>query len=266
MADNNRTERDPSAADTEGSLPDSNAAKKHRARKYIRPAVGIAILVAVILTLTLVLWDRIASLGTDEGRAQMMAWVNSLGFWGWLVTLGIQVLQIVVAILPGEPIELLLGFMWGPLWGTLTCLLGIFIGTALIFLLVRIFGRPFAELVVGDKDTRRYRFLNDPRKLDLTVFILFFVPGTPKDALTYLVPLTPMSPVKYFLIATLARIPSVVTSTVLGDSIMRGDYALAIAVFALTAVISVGGIIFGNAYVKRRSERASDADAADGNK
>lgn len=261
MSDKSEEKLDGTGQSGENETPTAGTVKRRDMRKYIKPCISIGILLAALLVLTIVLWDKIALLGTEEGRAQMKAWVDSIGFWGWLVTLGIQVLQIIVAILPGEPIELLLGFMWGPLWGTLTCLLGILIGTALIFLLVRLFGRPFAELVVGDKETRRYRFLNDPGKLDITVFVLFFVPGTPKDALTYLVPLTPMSPVKYFLIATFARIPSVVTSTVLGDSIMRGDYALSIAVFAITAVISVAGIILGNMYVRKKQRDTSQDEA-----
>ena len=67
--------------------------------------------------------------------------------------------------------------------------------------------------------------------------ILFFIPGTPKDALTYIAPLAPMGTLKYLLITTLARIPSVVTSTVLGDRVAEGDYTAAIIVFAVCRYI-----------------------------
>lgn len=232
-------------------------------RNYIKPIVVLCIFLAAAIGCTIWLWDYISALGTEQGRAELKAAISGLGFGGWLLTLGIQVLQILVAVLPGEPVELMLGFMWGPLWGTLTCLLGIFIGTLLIFIPVKIFGAPFVDRIIGDKDKRRYKFLSDPVKLELTVFVLFFIPGTPKDVLTYLVPLTGISPIKYFLIATFARLPSVVTSTVLGDSVIRGDYALSIAVFAVTALISVAGIICANKYISYRSQRAGEVSDGD---
>lgn len=233
--------------------------EKGAKRKIFSIAAG-AVLVLLFTVGCVLLWDKILYLGTDEGRQMLRESIDGIGFPGWLATLGIQVVQIIIAVLPGEPVELMLGFMWGPWLGTVTCLLGIFIGTALIFLLVRTLGKPFVSLVVGEEGTRRYRFLSDPVKLDITVFILFFIPGTPKDVLTYIVPLTGMMPLKYLVVATVARIPSVLTSTVLGDSVMRGDYAMAIGVFVLTALISVGGIIFGGLYVKRK-QTDSDVQA-----
>ena len=149
----------------------------------------------------------------------------------------------------------MLGYVWGPVWGTLTCLLGIFIGTLTIFLLVRKLGMKFVKKVVGTDDLTKYKFLSDKNKVDLTVFILFFIPGTPKDALTYIAPIAPISPIKYILIATFARFPSIITSTLLGDSIAENNYTLAIIVFVVTALISILGIIFGNKYVERRQKR-----------
>ena len=232
--------------------------QKRTPREILVASLPLIIFLAVVAVLTVVFWPYVASLATEEGRAQFRATVDSLGFLGWLVTLAVQLLQIFLAFIPGEPVELLLGVMWGPWLGTFTCLLGIFIGTSVIFLLVRRLGVRFVRRAVGDRDITKYKFLSDPRRLDLTVFILFFIPGTPKDALTYVVPLTNIGTVKYLLISTLARIPSVVTSTVLGDSLAAGDYTLAVIVFVITALISVGGIIFGNAYTARRQKAAEN--------
>ena len=195
-------------------------------------------------------------LATPEGREEFKVWVDGLGFGGWLVTLGIQLLQIFVALIPGEPVELMLGYVWGPWLGTLTCLIGIFIGTATIFLLVRKFGMKFVSRFVDPEELKRYKFLRDKNKVDITVFILFFIPGTPKDALTYIAPIAPIGAVKYLLIATFARIPSIITSTILGDSIADGKWVLALVVFAITAVISVLGIILGNRYIEHRKKNA----------
>ncbi len=222
----------------------------------LKKSLPVIVFVAVMGILTLILWPYVEGLATPEGREEFKVWVDGLGFGGWLVTLGIQLLQIFVALIPGEPVELMLGYVWGPWLGTLTCLIGIFIGTATIFLLVRKFGMKFVSRFVDPEELKRYKFLRDKNKVDITVFILFFIPGTPKDALTYIAPIAPIGAVKYLLIATFARIPSIITSTILGDSIADGKWVLALVVFAITAVISVLGIILGNRYIEHKKKNA----------
>ena len=225
-----------------------------RVKHILKNLLPIIIFVLLLAALTWIFWPYVKELGTDEGRAEFKAWVDGLDFGGWLVSLGIQLLQIFVAFIPGEPVELLLGYLWGPWLGLLTCLIGIFIGTLTIFLLVRRFGMPFVKKIVGTDDLTKYKFLANKNKLELTVFVLFFIPGTPKDALTYIAPIAPISPIKYLIIATFARIPSIITSTILGDSIAEGDYILAVAVFVITAIISVLGIIFGNKFIEKKQK------------
>ena len=235
---------------------DDDEARRTRRREIVKGLLPILIFILIMVALTLIFLPEIEKLGTEEGRAAFGAWVDGLGFVGWLATLGIQLLQIFVAFIPGEPVELMLGYVWGPWLGTFTCLLGIFIGTSLIYLLVKRLGMRFVRRAVGERDLAKYAFLRDARRVDMTVFILFFIPGTPKDALTYIAPIAPMSTLKYLLITTLARIPSVVTSTVLGDRVAEGDYTAAIVVFIITAVISVAGIVIGEKFVRGRSHDA----------
>ena len=158
-------------------------------KKIFKDSIPIIVFVLLMAALSWIFWPYIKALGTEEGREAFKSWVDGLGFGGWLVTLGIQLLQIFIAFIPGEPVELLLGYLWGPLGGMFTCLLGIFIGTLVIFLLVRRLGLPFVKKIVGTDDLTKYKFLSNPSKLEITVFILFFIPGTPKDALTYIAPI-----------------------------------------------------------------------------
>lgn len=232
--------------------------KKFNVKELIKSSIPILIFILLMVILTLAFLPYIQTLATDEGRAEFKEWVDGLGFGGWIATLGIQLLQIFVAFVPGEPVELMLGYVWGPWLGTFTCLLGIFIGTTIIYFLVRRLGMKFVGRVVSAEDLTKYRFLNDRNKIELTVFILFFIPGTPKDALTYIAPIAPIRPIKYIFIATFARIPSVVTSTILGDSVAEGKYLLAVAVFFITALISVLGIIFGNKYIDKRQGKSEE--------
>lgn len=234
--------------------------KKIDYKKIIKDSIPIVVFIVAMCIATYECWPFIEILATDEGRADFKAWVDGLGFGGWLVTLGIQLAQIFVALIPGEPVELMLGYVWGPWLGTFTCLLGIFIGTAIIYMLVKKLGIKFVRRIVVEKDLNKYGFLKDKNKLDLTIFTLFFIPGTPKDVLTYIAPLTPIHPVKYLLIATFARIPSIITSTILGDSVAEGNYILAVIVFVITALISILGIIFGNKYMDKRQKKREEIE------
>ena len=235
--------------------------KRLNIKELLKNSIPIIIFIALMGILTLICMPYIQGLATEEGRAEFKAWIDSIGFVGWLITLAIQLLQIFVAFIPGEPVELMLGYVWGPWLGTLTCLIGIFIGTLVIFLMVRRFGIKFVQKMVGTDDLTKYKFLSDKNKLELTIFILFFIPGTPKDPLTYIAPIAPIHPIKYLLIATFARFPSIITSTILGDRIAEGDYMMAIVVFLITALISVLGIILGNKFIKaKQSEKTAEAE------
>ena len=233
-------------------------------KELIKKLKPLIIYVLIMLLATILLLPYVATLATEEGRAAFKEFIDNIGFFGWFVTLGIQLLQIFIAFIPGEPIELMLGFVWGPWIGLLTSLIGIFIGSLVIFLLVKKFGRPFVEKVVGDKDLTTYKFLSNPKKIELTVFIIFFIPGTPKDALTYITALSPIKPVRYLIIANIARIPSIVTSTLLGDSLAEGNYGMAIVFFAVVAIVSLIGIIFGGKFVAQKNKSyESDAETSE---
>ena len=125
----------------------------------------------------------------------------------------IQICQIVVAFIPGEPIEIISGMLFGSMMGFFLCMIGIVIGTVLVFYLVRWLGEPLVSAFVNSEKLKKYKILNDEKRLESLVFILFLIPGTPKDVLTYLVPLTKIRPKKYFVYSSIARIPSVIVIT-----------------------------------------------------
>lgn len=224
-------------------------------KKNLKSIIVFGCFLVLMIVVTIVLWPFVESLLSEEGRICFKEKIDSFGIAGWFIMLGVQVLQIIVAFLPGEPIEIVMGMFYGSFGGLFTCLLGILIGTIIVYLLAKLIGLPFVRLFVKEEDFKKFKFLNNPLKVEMTVFILFFIPGTPKDALTYLSPFIPMKKSRFFLIATIARIPSVVTSTILGDQLIEGNYIIAIIVFVITAIISIAGIIFNNYYTKKKQEQ-----------
>ena len=233
----------------------SEEKKKLNKKLIIKNLMPIIVFLVIGVILTLVFLPEIKELGTDEGREEFKAFIDSLGIFGWLIGLGISILQTVIALIPGEPIELLMGFVFGPWLGTFICLLASAISATAIFFIVRRFGMPFIKRAVGEEDLSQFKFLANERRLEVAVLILFLVPATPKDILLYIVPLANISYLRYILLTTFARIPSVITLTVLGGSVAEGEYLFAVIVFAVTAVVALVGVFFGNYYVKKKNSK-----------
>ena len=184
-------------------------------------------------------------------------WIRSYGIWGKAVYVGITVLQVIVAVIPGEPFEIGGGYCFGAVSGTLLCLMGEAIGSILVFSLVRKFGRSLVEVFFSEEQINKLSFLHDERKLTLLAFILFCVPGTPKDLLAYVMGLTPIEPLRLFVINLVARIPSVFTSTYAGYCLRKGAFVQTGVVFAITLVISLTGLYFYNRITKKKEAQES---------
>ena len=180
------------------------------------------------------------------------AWVDSSGLWGRVAFVGLVVFQLIIAIIPGEPLEMGAGYAFGAVEGTLLCILGCVIGSALVFLFVRRFGVKLVEVFFSREKIRSLRFLQDSRRLNLLTFIVFFIPGTPKDLLSYFIGLTDMKLGTWLLITGVARIPSIVTSTVTGDALGLQNYQFALIAFGATLLLSLGGILVYRRLSARR--------------
>ncbi len=215
----------------------------------------IVIFFVVITALVVITIPLIKFISSDEGRIKLKEIVQSAGVFGPLVYIGFVVIQIIVALIPGEPIEILGGVLFGGITGFLLCLIGVFIGTIIIYFLVKKFGERLVASVIDIEKIQNMKFLNNEKKLETFVFILFLIPGTPKDALTYIVPLTKINPVKYFTYSTLARIPSVVSSTFVGSSISDGNFVMSIVILIITGAIGLVGILYKDKVIAHRRRK-----------
>ena len=184
-------------------------------------------------------------------------WVDSQGLLAPVLFMGMVILQVVVAVIPGEPLEIAAGYAFGALEGTVLCVLGTLIGGVLVFLLVRRFGAQAVEVFFDLEKFRSLRFFQDRRRLTFWVFLVFFLPGTPKDVLCYFVGLTDMRLRTWILVSAVARIPSIITSTVGGSALGMGEYAFAAIAFLAALAISGLGLLAYRAICRFHERRKS---------
>ncbi|MBE6682455.1 MAG: TVP38/TMEM64 family protein [Ruminococcaceae bacterium] len=198
------------------------------------------IYIITLVLLTIIVFPLVKSYKDPEAFLKM---IDSLGAFGFFAMLFIQTVQVMVALIPGEIVEFIAGTLYGWFGGMIICLIGIALGQTIIFFSVKYFGESLVEKAAGSKAMVKYKFLRDEKRLKTVVFILYFIPGTPKDLLTYFVPLTKIKFLDFLVLSLLARIPSVVTSTYGGDAFADKDYISLAITYSIILLISIGGMI-----------------------
>ena len=204
--------------------------------------IAVAIIIGVIIYLVPVMQN----LSTVEGQEAFRNKVNDSGFIGLLMLFGLQVAQIFLIILPGEPIEILAGMCYGGWGGLLFITVSVCILTTAIFFMVRKLGRRFVYDICDEEKVKKIensKLFKNPKKIEWIMIILFIIPGTPKDLLVYIAGLLPIKPLRFILISTFARLPSVVSSTFAGNTLMKGDWQSSLVIYAITFIL-VGIIVF----------------------
>ena len=181
------------------------------------------------------------------------AWVEERGILGKLSFIGMMFFQVVIALVPGEPLEIGAGYAFGTVEGTILCVIGITLGSIFVFVLVKRFGIKFVEIFFSREKIQSLKFLRDKRKRNILLFTIFFLPGTPKDLLTYFVGLTDIKLSHIIFLSSVARLPSVITSAIGGNALGGGEYVSAITVFAITIVLSILGFLIYNYISKKRN-------------
>ena len=185
---------------------------------------------------------------------ELRSFLDSYGWKGYLILMGLQCLQVVIALIPGEIIELGAGYAYGAVRGTAICLVGVAISSALIFLLVKKVGVSLVEMFMPREKIYELRFINSEKKLKRVVFLLFFIPGTPKDILTYFVGLTNMNLSEFLSITLIARIPSILSSAISGQMLGDENFLTAGIVYAITGLISILGY-FSYACITKKNQK-----------
>ena len=216
--------------------------KKTTIFKIILAIIALAICIAVIVYL----FPIVKNLSTQEGQLEFKEKIDNLGFLGLLMLFGIQFAQIFLIVIPGEPIEILAGMCYGGIGGTIFITVSVAILTTFILFMVRRLGRKFVYEFCSKEQIEKIensKLMKNTEKIEFIMLILFLIPGTPKDLLVYIGGLLPIKPLRFILISTFARLPSVISSTFAGENIASGDWTFSIIIYVATFII-IGLIIF----------------------
>ena len=170
-------------------------------------------------------------------------WIDEHYVMGFVIMTLLCALQVVIALIPGELLEIAAGYAFGGLMGTVVCVVGITLGSIVAILLARRFGRALVESLYPREKIDSLPIINTPKKRNVMTFLLFLIPGTPKDLFTYVIGLTEMSIPLYIVLTVFARLPSIVMSTIGGGALGDDKLGHAIVIFVVAAVVSGCGYL-----------------------
>ena len=214
-------------------------------RRALRRRVLIGLVTAASIT-ALLCWEYLPGLlaWLADARA-VRAFVSDHAFVSRLAMLGINIVQVLLAFLPGEPVELASGYAFGFWEGTALCLVASGLATSAIYWATRRWGWKLVGLFFDRSLFDRFSWLKSAKRLEPIMLIVFLIPGTPKDFLTYFAGLTNMRFLPVVLIATFGRIPSIVTSTITASAAGSGNWPLVACTLVASAfLLAVGGLMY----------------------
>jgi len=171
-------------------------------------------------------------------RKKIIAFVNSFGPLSVVIFISLQILQVIVAPIPGEVNGFIGGYLYGPLLGTLYSTIGLTIGSLIAFVLARWLGLPFVEKVIDPKVLRKYDHFMEHRGTLIT-FILFLIPGFPKDALSYIIGLSHMKMRTFLLVCTGGRLLGTLMLSISGDCARNDQHVALAAILGISTLIVV---------------------------
>lgn len=188
------------------------------------------------------------SLVSDPGKFQL--WVEQKGWWGILAFIGMVMFQVFAAIIPGGPFQIGAGYAFGVWKGSLICDFSTTLASAIVFLLVRKFGIKFVHLFISSEQLDSVKFLKNNKKIESILFVLFLIPGTPKDLLSYFAGLTHIKLSHWIFICGVGRFPAIFLSCISGSALSDAQYEVAVITMAVIFLLSAIGALIYRRYSK----------------
>lgn len=189
----------------------------------------------------------------DITRAEVQDRLSELGIRGYVTIVILSMLQVVIAVLPAEPVQVIAGISFGFPIGLLLCTIGVLIGNTVIFVLYKIYGNALREYFVKNIHID-FDKMAKSKRVTLIIFILYFLPAIPYGMICFFAASFGMKYPRYILVTVLGAIPSVCIGVGLGHVAIASSLALSITVCALLLAVIAVVMIKRNAIFNKVNE------------
>lgn len=226
-------------------ITDTKAKKPKSTLQKVAAIVKLLLLLVVLLGLPAYIYffqhDLIEQFSSIEAVEAFFARYRSQSI---LVYLGLQIVQIVVCILPGAALQFSAGYIFHFWLGLLLSLVGAAMGSILTYYLARFLGHDAMYLIFGEEKMQSMLERINSKKGVILVFLIYLIPGVPKDLCTYAAGLSDMKLKLFLVLSMIGRTPGMMGSLIIGQQIQRGGYTSAAIIGGVAVVLCVLGIVF----------------------
>lgn len=229
-------------------------------KNYINKNVKLilSILSALFLLALIILFHKyISKILLYIFSVDNMTYIKNLlaksGFIGWILLVLYNAARVILPFLPAQPFEILSGVMYGSFFGMINCMLGIILGSLVVFFIVNKFGNNLVLKLLKGENLSKYEAIKASKKIEIISFLIFLLPGTPKDTFTYIAAFTSLGLKKFLIFISIARIPTVLSLTVAGSNIIKGNLITGILIYAITIVLTLLGCLFHNKVLEKHN-------------
>ena len=178
--------------------------------------------------------------GLFLNQDRFQEYIYSFGPYSVFIFILVQVLQVLVSPLPGDVTGLIGGYLYGAAMGTLYSTVGLVIGSVVAFYLARLLGRPFVERFVKPSVIGKYNHFLEHKGLFIS-FLLFLIPGFPKDTLCYILGLSHMKTGNFLVISTCGRLLGTILLSIQGTSVRAHQDTVFFVMLGIMTVIALFG-------------------------
>jgi uncharacterized membrane protein YdjX (TVP38/TMEM64 family) len=196
----------------------------------------VLILIASIVAISLLIINIEFFIDTNTSFKTIIDYIGLNQKFAPLIFIGLQILQVVFFFIPGELTQAAGGYLFGSLSGILLSLIGITIGSALEFLIAKNYGDKLLRKILPQKKYTLIKMLVCREKNKFILFVLYVLPGFPKDILGYVSGISGISFKSFIIITSIARLPGIVTSTLLGANLFYDNYVATIYILIMIAI------------------------------
>lgn len=250
-----KTDPSTDSAQRTNDAPSAKQRAKDLDHATIYKFVGLIVFFILMAIVIVCIWPYIHEIFEEGGLERVTTQVREAGIGGIFILLAFQFIQIVVAFIPGEVVQMAAGIIYGPWWGAAIILVGCILSSGFVFILVHKLGAPFVQAMVPEKYMAKLRNFESSPKFNVIVFVLFLIPGMPKDVFTYITPLSHMRLGTFLALTNAARIPGIVVSTYAADGLVEGRIWESVCIFLVLAVIAVVALVVYNKVVGKVEEK-----------
>ncbi|MDR2770797.1 MAG: VTT domain-containing protein [Clostridiales Family XIII bacterium] len=159
---------------------------------------------------------------------------------------GLQVFQVIVSIIPAQAVQIAAGYVYNFGIAYIACVAGLLIGTVVTYFIAKLLGRDAMQLLFGTERIDKFVDKLNSKRAYILLFIVFLIPGIPKDIFAYAAGISRMNVFAFFLISLVARTPALMASVLFGGMMRSGSYMGMIVLGAIIAILCILGLKFHN--------------------